>query len=93
MANYLQLDPATLALIQQLNADISEIKILLQKPPEPQSVLSDWVPEEVAMRLLQKGKTSLYYLRKSMQLISTDSRPVFYSFKSIENYLNNLKNN
>jgi hypothetical protein len=87
-----QIDEETKLRLKALESHILEIKELLTKPPELRPALSDWVPEEVAMQLLRKKKTALYYLRKSGNLVATGSRPVFYSMKSIEYYLNSLKN-
>lgn len=85
------IDAETQTRIQKLETELIEIKALLQKPSEVKPSLTDWIPEPEAIRILRKGKTSLYYLRKSGHLVYSDGKPIFYSLKSIQSFLDNNK--
>jgi hypothetical protein len=56
--------------------------------------LGDWIPEPEAMKLLHKKKTALYLLRMTGKIIVTENtRPIFYSYKSIVSYLDSMSSN
>jgi hypothetical protein len=76
--------------LTKINQQLSEIKLLIQKSlPGEQNHLGDWISQEETMKLLGVRETTLYKLRKDGSLIGTQTRPIFYSLKSIHNYLKN----
>jgi len=52
----------------------------------------EWINEKEAKELLGVKSTTLYKLRKSKQILATKTRPVFYNFASIKEYLNTMTN-
>ena len=78
--------------LKKIFNEIASLKELVLQQQEPKtSPLGDWVHQKEAMRLLGKKYTSLYKLRKDGSLISTTTRPIFYSLKSLQGYLNKNK--
>lgn len=72
-------------LIQEQAECKNLIQKLIAQPASP--TLGDWTPEAQAMKLLLLGKTSLWKLREAGEIVATGTRPIFYSLKSIINYL------
>lgn len=78
--------------LKKIFDEIAELKqIVLQRQEPKDSKLGDWISQKEAQELLGKKYTSLFKLRKDGSLISTKTRPIFYSLESIQRYLNNNK--
>lgn len=78
--------------LKKLFDEIAELKqIVLQRQEPKDSKLGDWISQKEAQDLLGKKHTSLFKLRKDGSLISTKTRPIFYSLESIQRYLNSNK--
>ncbi len=86
------IDVETAKRIEKLEAAVAllpRIWDMLQKKQIESITLGDWIPEKKAEELLGQKKTSLWKLRKSKQLIASETRPIFYSLESIKTYIKN----
>jgi hypothetical protein len=74
--------------LNKMQQQLSELKLLIQQIPGlDQKQLGDWISQDKAIELLGVKETSLYKLRRDKQLVATQTRPIFYSLKSIQEYL------
>lgn len=78
-----------LKLIAEACSQIPKLQEILNLRQEQNAPLGDWIPEDRAMELLRKGKTSLWKLRKAGLIIASNTKPLFYSIESLKSYLLN----
>jgi len=77
----------------KLNQKIDRLNsVVLQLPTTHHTDLGDWLTEEQAQELLQRGETSLWDLRKRKKIVSSKiGNRTYYSRQSIITYIDKNK--
>jgi hypothetical protein len=91
----MDLQQKLLAQLAILNQKIDRLNsVVSQLPTTHNTNLGDWLTEEQARELLQRGATSLWDLRKRKKIIASKiGNRTYYDKNSIINFLNKNKIN